>query len=77
MAGVLVVPLAVQESIAYAVPGFASTAATPAAAAAAGIPLIAKLAAAGAAVGIAGSAGIVAERGTCTTLRLARPEAPP
>ncbi len=63
VAGVLVVPLAVQESIAYAVPGFASTAATPAAAAAVGIPLIAKLAAAGAAVGIAGSAGIVAERG--------------
>ena len=63
MAGALVVPLAVQESIAYAVPGFASTAATPAAAAAVGIPLIAKLAAAGAAVGIAGSAGIVAERG--------------
>jgi RNA polymerase sigma factor (sigma-70 family) len=63
-AGVLVVPLAVQESIAYAVPGFASTAAAPvgAAAAAAGIPLIAKLAAASAAVGIAGSAGVVAER---------------
>jgi len=62
VAGVLVVPLAVQESIAYAVPGFASTAATPAAAAAVGIPLIAKLAAAGAAVGIAGSASVVAER---------------
>jgi RNA polymerase sigma factor (sigma-70 family) len=64
VAGVLVVPLAVQESIAYAVPGFASTAATPAgaAAAAATIPLIAKLAAATAAVGIAGSAGVVAER---------------
>ncbi len=62
VAGVLVVPLAVQESIAYAVPGFASTAATPAAAAAVGVPLIAKLAAAGAAVGIAGSAGVVAER---------------
>jgi RNA polymerase sigma factor (sigma-70 family) len=63
VAGVLVVPLAVQESIAYAVPGFASTAATPAGAAAAvGIPLIAKLAAATAAVGIAGSAGVVAER---------------
>jgi RNA polymerase sigma factor (sigma-70 family) len=64
VAGVLVVPLAVQESIAYAVPGFASTAATPAAAAAAaaGVPLIAKLAAATAAVGIAGSAGVVAER---------------
>jgi hypothetical protein len=63
VAGVLVVPLAVQESIAYAVPGFASTAATPVAAAAVGIPLIAKLAAAGAAVGIVGSAGVVAERG--------------
>ena len=62
-AGVLVVPLAVQESIAYAVPGFASTS-IPAGAvmAAAGVPLLAKLAAAGAAVGIAGSAGVVAER---------------
>ena len=62
VAGFLVVPLAVQESIAYAVPGFASTAATPAAAAAVGVPLIAKLAATGAAVGIAGSAGVVAQR---------------
>lgn len=62
-AGVLVVPLAVQESIAYAVPGFASTAAPAGAVAvAAGVPLLVKLAAAGAAVGIAGSAGIVTER---------------
>ena len=62
-AGVLVVPLAVQESIAYAVPGFASSAAPTgaAAAAAAGIPLLAKLAATGAAIGLAGSAGYVAE----------------
>lgn len=62
-AGVLVVPLAVQESIAYAVPGFASTAVpVGAVATAAGIPLLAKLAAAGAAVGIAGSAGYATER---------------
>jgi hypothetical protein len=62
-AGVVVVPLAVQESIAYAVPGFASTAVpTGAVAVAAGIPVVAKLAAGGAAVGLAGSAGIVAER---------------
>lgn len=63
VAGVLVVPLAVQESIAYAVPGFASTVAPAGAiATAAGIPLLAKLAAGGAAIGIAGSAGVVAER---------------
>jgi RNA polymerase sigma factor (sigma-70 family) len=62
-AGVLVVPLAIQESIAYAVPGFASTAAPAGAAAAAvGVPLLAKLAAAGTAIGIAGSAGVIAER---------------
>ncbi|MDX6398928.1 MAG: hypothetical protein QOJ43_2336 [Gaiellaceae bacterium] len=62
-AGVLAVPLAIQESIAYAVPGFATTAAPAgAAAAAAGIPLVAKLASAGAAVALAGSAGVVAER---------------
>lgn len=63
-AGVLVVPLAIQESIAYAIPGFAGTAVPAGAAATAvGVPLLAKLAAAGAAVGIAGSAGVVAERG--------------
>lgn len=63
-AGVLVVPLAVQESIAYAVPGFAATAAPAGAAAtAAAVPLLVKLAAGGAAIGIAGSAGVVAERG--------------
>ncbi len=62
-AGVLVVPLAVQESIAYAVPGFAGAAApVGAAVTAAGVPLLAKLAAGGAAVGLAGSAGLVAER---------------
>lgn len=61
-AGVLVVPLAIRESIAYAVPGFASTAAPAGAAAAAGIPLAAKVAAAGSAVALAGSAGVVAER---------------
>jgi len=63
-AGVLAVPVAVQESIAYAVPGFAgATAPAGAAAAAAGIPLVAKLATAGAAVALAGSAGVVAQRG--------------
>jgi RNA polymerase sigma-70 factor (ECF subfamily) len=62
-AGVLAVPLAIQESIAYAVPGFASTAAPAGAAAvAAGIPLVAKLATAGAAAALAGSAGLVADR---------------
>lgn len=62
-AGVLVVPLTIRESIAYAVPGFAGTAPAGAATAtAAGIPLAAKLAAAGSAVAIAGSAGFVAER---------------
>mgnify|MGYP000713447705 CR=1 FL=1 len=62
-AGVLVVPLAVQESIAYAVPGFASTAVPAGAVAtAAGIPILAKLAAAGAAVTIAGSAGFSTEQ---------------
>ena len=62
-AGVLVVPLAVQESIAYAVPGFATTAVPAGAVAtAAGIPLLAKLAATGAAVALAGSAGYATER---------------
>ncbi len=62
-AGVLAVPLAIQESIAYAVPGFASAAApTGVAAAAAGIPLAAKLATAGTAAALAGSAGVVAEQ---------------
>jgi len=62
-AGVLAVPLAIQESLAYAVPGFASTA-VPAAAVGSLVaaPLLAKLAAAGAAVGIAGSAGVAVER---------------
>lgn len=62
-AGVLVVPLALHESIAYAVPGFASTAVPAGAVAtAAGVPILAKLAAAGAAVTIAGSAGFAAEK---------------
>lgn len=59
-AGVLVVPLAVHESIAYAVPGF--TAPAGAAVTAAGIPILAKLAATGAAVGLAGSAGVVVQQ---------------
>ena len=75
-AGLLVVPLAIQESIAYAVPGFASAAAPAgAAAAAAGIPLVAKLATAGAAVALAGSAGVVAERSLHDPPT--RPAAPP
>ena len=64
-AGALVVPLAIQESLAYAVPGFASGA-VPAGAAGAVIaaPLLAKLVAGGAAVVLAGSAGVVAEKVT-------------
>ena len=63
VAGVLVVPVALRESLAYAVPGFAATAAPEGAVAAAvGIPLALKLAAGGGALAIAGSAGLVAER---------------
>lgn len=61
-AGVLVVPLALRESLAYAVPGFAGGAST------AGIlgklaaaPVAAKLAAAGLTVGAVGSVGVVAD----------------
>ena len=63
-AGVLVVPLAIHDSLAYAVPGFASTA-FPAAAVGglAAAPLLAKLAAGGVTVVLAGSAGVAVERG--------------
>ncbi len=63
-AGVLVVPLALRESIAYAVPGFAAGGASTAGLLAklSAIPVAAKLAAAGATVGVIGSAGLVAER---------------
>ena len=63
-AGVLVVPLALHESLAYAVPGFAAGGASTAGLLAklAAVPIAAKLAAAGATVGVAGSAGLVAER---------------
>jgi len=63
-AGVLVVPLALRESLAYAIPGFAAGGAQTAGVLAklAAVPLAAKLAAAGATVGVAGSAGVVAER---------------
>jgi len=63
VAGALAVPLAIQESLAYAVPGFASTAAPAGAAgAAAAVPLFIKLAAGGAAAVLAGSAGVVFEQ---------------
>lgn len=63
VAGVLVVPVALRDSIAYAVPGFAATGASEGAlVAAAGIPLALKLAAGGGALAIAGSASFVAER---------------
>ena len=63
-AGVLVVPLALRESIAYAVPGFAAGGASAAGVLAklSAVPVAAKLAAAGATVGVIGSAGLVAER---------------
>lgn len=63
-AGVLVVPLALRESLAYAVPGFAAGGASTVGVFAklAAVPLAAKLAAAGATVGVAGSAGVIAER---------------
>ena len=62
-AGVLVVPLSLHESLAYAVPGFA-TAAGPAGVAAGvvAMPLLAKVAAVGAAATLAGSTGVIAER---------------
>ena len=63
-AGVLAVPLALRESLAYAVPGFAGGAASSAGLLAklAAAPVAAKLAAAGMTVGVAGSAGVLAER---------------
>lgn len=62
-AGVLVVPLALRESLAYAVPGFAGGASTAGLLTKlAAVPIAAKLAAVGATVGVAGSAGLVAER---------------
>lgn len=63
-AGVLVVPLALRESIAYAVPGFAAGGASTAGVLTklAAVPIAAKLAAAGATVGVVGSAGLIAER---------------
>ena len=62
-AGVLVVPLSLHESLAYAVPGFV-TAAGPVGAAAGvmAMPLLAKVAAVGAAATLAGSTGVIAER---------------
>lgn len=62
VAGVLVVPVALQESLAYAVPGFAATSASAGAVAAAGIPLVAKLAVGGSALALAGSGAVVVER---------------
>ena len=62
-AGVLVVPLALRESLAYAVPGFAGGVSTAGLLTKlAAVPIAAKLFAAGATVGVAGSAGLVAER---------------
>lgn len=62
-AGVLVVPLALRESLAYAVPGFAGGASTAGLLTKlAAVPIAAKVAAVGATVGVAGSAGLVAER---------------
>lgn len=62
-AGVLVLPLSLHESLAYAVPGFGGTAGpVGAAASAVAIPLLAKVAAVGAAATIAGSTGVIAER---------------
>ena len=63
-AGVLVVPLALRDSLAYAVPGFAAGGASTAGLLTklAAVPIAAKLAAAGATVGVAGSAGLVADR---------------
>lgn len=62
-AGMLAVPLALRESLAYAVPGFAAGgASTGLLAKLAALPVAAKLAAAGATVGVAGSAGVMTER---------------
>lgn len=63
-AGVLVVPLALRESLAYALPGFAAGGASTAGVLAklSAVPIAAKLAAAGASVSVVGSAGVIAER---------------
>lgn len=62
-AGVLVVPLSLHESLAYAVPGFAAAAGPlGATAGVVAAPFLAKAAAVGAAAALAGSAGLVAER---------------
>lgn len=63
-AGVLVVPLALRESLAYAVPGFAAGGASAGGVLAklAVVPVAAKLMAAGITVGAVGSAGVIAER---------------
>ena len=57
-------PLALHESLAYAVPGFAAGGASTAGLLAklAAVPIAAKLAAAGVTVGVVGSAGAIAER---------------
>lgn len=62
-AGVLVVPLSLHESLAYAVPGFTTAAGqVGVAAGAVVVPLLAKAAAVGAAAALAGSAGVLADR---------------
>lgn len=72
-AGVLVVPLALRESLAYAVPGFAGGASTVGMLGKlAAVPVAAKLAAAGVTVGAVGSVGLVADG----DLRRPRPPAP-
>lgn len=72
-AGVLVVPLALRESLAYAVPGFAGGASTVGMLGKlAAVPVAAKLAAAGVTVGAVGSVGLVADG----DLRPSRPPAP-
>lgn len=72
-AGVLVVPLALRESLAYAVPGFAGGASTVGMLGKlAAAPVAAKLAAAGVTVGAVGSVGLVADG----DLRPLRPPAP-
>lgn len=63
-ATVLVVPLALRESLAHAVPGFAATAAAPVAGGSAvAVPLVAKLVATGLAVGAVGTAGVATQSG--------------
>lgn len=72
-AGVLVVPLALRESLAYAVPGFAGGASTVGMLGKlAAVPVAAKLAAAGVTVGAVGSVGLVGDG----DFRPSRPPAP-